>query len=465
MRIKQRTFWAWFMAMFLLVLMGGTATAAGRLTSINITPSNSSILLGTTSQFTATGTYSDGSTKDITKMVRWSSSATAVATISNSEGMSTKGLATSVAIGETTITATQGNISGTTILIVKTLVSLTVTPSNPSIALGISQQFAATGTYSDNSTQDMTASVIWSSSNTGIADISNAPGSNGLATSVTVGTATIIATSGSISGSTTLIITPAVLVSITIPPITSSIMIGETRQFVATGTYSDNSMQDLTTLVDWFSSNIEVATISNVGGSKGLSTAVGFGSTNITAILGSISGNTTLTVAGVVNIPITGQTTSYAVGDDGNMQKGVSWPNPRFSTNADTTVTDNLTGLIWPSDGNAPGPAACSPGVIKTWQGALDYVACLNANSYLGYTDWRLPNRKELNSLSNYDQASFATWLNSQGFSNVVAYLYWSSTTLVSYPNYAWFVSMDNGGVDTYVKTISLYVWPVRAGQ
>lgn len=250
MSIKQRTLGTWFMVMFLLVLTGGTATAASKLASISVTPSNSSILLGTTLQFTATGTYSDGSTRDITKAVRWNSSATAVATIGNNEGMSTKGLATSVAIGATTITATQGKISGATILIVKTLVSIIVTPGNPSIALGNSQQFAATGIYSDNSIQDMTASVTWSSSNTGIAGISDAPGSNGLATSVAVGTATITATSGSISGSTTLTITPAVLVSITIPPIASSIMIGETRQFVATGIHSDNSMQDLTTSVD-----------------------------------------------------------------------------------------------------------------------------------------------------------------------------------------------------------------------
>lgn len=171
-----------------------------------------------------------------------------------------------------------------------------------------------------------------------------------------------------------------------------------------------------------------------------------------------------MTVAGVVNIPITGQTTSYAAGDDGDMQRGVSWPNPRFSTNTDTTITDNFTGFVWTSDGNAPGPVECNPAVTKTWQEALDYVSCLNANSYLGYNDWRLPNKRELRSLIDYSQADTSILLNTQGFSNVQN-IYWSSTTLASYPNMAWFVPMNHGGMDCYGKINSLHVWPVRSGQ
>lgn len=89
----------------------------------------------------------------------------------------------------------------------QTLVSIGVTPTDPSIATGATQQFTATGTYSDNTTQDLTASVTWSSSATAVATISNTAGSNGKATSVAAGTTTIKATSGSISGSTTLRVT------------------------------------------------------------------------------------------------------------------------------------------------------------------------------------------------------------------------------------------------------------------
>ena len=51
-------------------------------------------------------------------------------------------------------------------------------------------------------------------------------------------------------------------------------------------------------------------------------------------------------------VPKTGQTTGYATGDDGALQKGVAWPNPRFTDNGDGTVTDNLTGLIWLKNAN-----------------------------------------------------------------------------------------------------------------
>ncbi|MEK7373614.1 MAG: DUF3443 family protein [Thermodesulfobacteriota bacterium] len=86
----------------------------------------------------------------------------------------------------------------------KTLVSISLTPINPSIAKGTVQQFTATGTFSDNSTQDLTTSVTWTSSVTSVATISNAAGSNGIATSVTAGSTTVTAASGDISNATTL---------------------------------------------------------------------------------------------------------------------------------------------------------------------------------------------------------------------------------------------------------------------
>jgi uncharacterized protein YjdB len=120
-----------------------------------------------------------------------------------------KGLATGVAAGTTTITATSGSVSGSTTLTVTaaTLVSISVTPTNPSIAKGTTRQFTATGTYSDSTTQNLTTAVTWSSSSTTVATISNATGSKGLATGVAAGTTTITATSGSVSGTTSLTVT------------------------------------------------------------------------------------------------------------------------------------------------------------------------------------------------------------------------------------------------------------------
>ena len=171
------------------------------------------------------------------------------------------------------------------------LVSIAVTPANPSIAKGATQQFTATGTYSDNSTQNLTSSVTWNSSSTSVATITSA----GLATGAATGTTTISATSGSISGSTNLTVTPAVLESIAVTPANASINNGATQQFTATGTYSDGSMQNLTSSVTWNSSSTSVATIT----SGGLVTGVGTGSTTISATSGSISGSTNLSVVPV----------------------------------------------------------------------------------------------------------------------------------------------------------------------
>ena len=199
---KIRSLIAAALLMFVIAGCGGDGGDGGggaTLSSIAVTPANQSIAVGATQQFTATGTYSDGSTQDITASVTWSSSDAAKATINAS------GLATAVSAGSTTITATSGSISGNTTLTVTSaiLASIAVTPANPSIASGTTQQFTATGTYSDGSTQDITASVTWSSSDAAKATIN----ASGLATAVAAGSTTIRATSGSISGNTTLTVT------------------------------------------------------------------------------------------------------------------------------------------------------------------------------------------------------------------------------------------------------------------
>jgi len=178
--------------------------------------------------------------------------------------------------------------------------------------------------------------------------------------------------------------------------------------------------------------------------------------------------------AGTVELPQTGQTKCYdsagteitcsGTGQDGNIRAGVPWPVPRFTDNGDGTVTDNLTGLIWTKDGGTPTVGSCTGGT-RTWQGALDYVACLNSAGYLGSTDWRLPNVNELESLINADEPNTDTWLNTQGFSNVQSGIYWSSTTGAGSTGYAWVVDMRVGYVGNYYKAGNYYVWPVRSGQ
>ena len=116
------------------------------------------------------------------------------------------------------------------------LASIAVTPANASVPKGIALEYMATGTYSNNSTQNLTSSVTWTSSNTSAATITSA----GLATGVNTGSTTIQATSGTISGTTNLTVTSG-LVSIAVTPANGSIPKGTTQQCTATGIYSDNS--------------------------------------------------------------------------------------------------------------------------------------------------------------------------------------------------------------------------------
>jgi uncharacterized repeat protein (TIGR03803 family) len=186
-----------------------------------------------------------------------------------------------------------------------TLVSIAVTPSAPSIALGINENFTATGTYSDSSTQVLTSQVTWTSGTTTVATISNAAGSSGVAHPVATGTTQITAALGSvISTAVTLTITPATLVSIAVTPTSPSIAATTTQQFAATGTYSNQSAHPVTSTVTWVSSNTSAATISNAGGSWGLATGLSIGSSSISATLGSItSPSVTLTVTAAPRVP------------------------------------------------------------------------------------------------------------------------------------------------------------------
>jgi hypothetical protein len=178
-------------------------------------------------------------------------------------------------------------------------------------------------------------------------------------------------------------------------------------------------------------------------------------------ILFTVAAMTVSAFAGTVQLPATGQTSSYGANDDGALRKGVAWPMQRFMDNVNGTVTDNLTGLIWLKNAN------CTEG---RWAAALNDVGNL-ANGQCGLTDgstagqWRLPNVKELESLMNSGESSVAAWLKTQGFNNVQSGYYWSSTTYAPSTSDAWYVSLSDGHTYWGNKVASYYVWPVRSGR
>jgi len=268
-----------------------TVTAASLLT-VTIIPASPALAAGTSQAFKATGTFSNNTTQDLTADMNWASSDTAVATVDAS------GVGTGISAGSATITATckivdtcgSGSIAGSAALTVTaaTLTSITLTPRSAGIALGTTQQFTATGTYTDHSTQSLTTQVTWMSANAPVASLSAA----GLAASLATGTSAITASFGSITSAPAILtVTPATLVSIQVTPANPSIGLGTTQQFTATGTYTDNSIQDITRLATWVSGTPGIATVSNAPPSNGLAGTVAPGMTNITATFGGVTSN------------------------------------------------------------------------------------------------------------------------------------------------------------------------------
>lgn len=160
-------------------------------------------------------------------------------------------------------------------------------------------------------------------------------------------------------------------------------------------------------------------------------------------------------------VPRTGQTTSYATGDDGDLKRGVPWPVPRFTDNFDGTVTDNLTGLIWLKDAACLGTRPWGDAV--TASNTLNHNECdLSDGSAEG--DLRLPNVRELQSLVDYGQYNPGL-PSGHPFEGVQSHFYWSGTTHAHVTFVAWYVDLGNGHVLNDGKIAAHYVWPVRGGQ
>lgn len=141
---------------------------------------------------------------------------------------------------------------------------------------------------------------------------------------------------------------------------------------------------------------------------------------------------------------------------DGRFRHGLAWPNPRFQSELET-VLDRLTGLVWPRDANLGG-------FPMTWTEALAFIAGMNREQALGFTDWRLPNRREMRSLASY-QAKRPALPQGHPFVNVVPGWHWTSTSAAINPAYAWYVHMEGARMFYGRKDQYYLVWPVRAGD
>ncbi len=143
-----------------------------------------------------------------------------------------------------------------------------------------------------------------------------------------------------------------------------------------------------------------------------------------------------------------------------------SAPTERFAVNADGTVSDTLTGLTWQqcAQGQTWGAEGCSgTAAAFTWQQALQQVQTANNDAALGFSDWRLPNVKELTSL--VEIACYDPMINLEVFPATPSSGFWSSSPYEGFSVAAWYVNFDESGADLDLKEINHAVKMVRGGR
>jgi hypothetical protein len=363
----------------------GLTVANATVTSImiEVPPGATSVQIanGTSYQFTALGFYNDGSRRNVTSLVAWSSSATNVATIA-----ATTGRAQSVATGMTTITAALGSANGTVTLNVSPAViaSIVVGPSNPIIAPETTQQLTAIGTFNDGTAQNITHDVVWTSSKTNIATISNSAGSVGVATGVASGTTKISAAFGGVGGSAPLRISPVTVTSITLTPSSAGLASGSTLAMQAVAKFSDGTTQQVGTVAQWTSSDTTIASVD-----MGVVTGKTNGPVTITCQFGSASKTASLTVEGVTAIAISPGNPSLAAstsinltatgtltdGTTQNLTNSVQWT-------SSTTSVANMSSALGAA-GLAIGHAPGSTTVTAAFSGLVTVTPLIVTNATL----------------------------------------------------------------------------------
>jgi uncharacterized protein YjdB len=266
-------------------------TVTEGLQSITIIPSTPAIAAGRYRQLTAMATFADGSMRDLTSQVIWSSDDPGVAAVSPYGG-----LARGIVAGTATVRATFGAVGAAVPFTVDPPDLVEYTIAGGSIVfLYDDAQFHAVGLYSDGSTRDLTEASSWTSDNPQALPVSDLAGTKGLAMAIAPGRANLVAWYGA-QGAGAFVDVQARLLSITLSPASASVRVGAKLQFTATGTYNDGAMADLTSLMTWSSSDPNIATISAAGYPWGEATGISPGQVTISLSESGVTGSAQLTV-------------------------------------------------------------------------------------------------------------------------------------------------------------------------
>jgi uncharacterized protein YjdB len=268
---------------------------------IEVNPSSVDIVVGQTTQLTAEPRDSAGEVLS-GRVMAWSTSSAQVATVTSA------GLVTAVSVGTATITAaSDGRVARVTVNVSPRPVgAVVVSPGQVSINVGRTTQLTASPT--DGQGNPLTGRpVSFTSSNTGVATVS----SGGLVTGIAPGSATIAATSEGKSGTASVTVTPEPVVSVSVVPATSSIIVGSTVQLSAVA-FGANGQPLPGRVVSWSSGAPGLASVSG----SGLVIGIASGTAVILAHVDGVVGSATVSVAQmpVASVSVSPSTASLTVG-------------------------------------------------------------------------------------------------------------------------------------------------------
>jgi uncharacterized protein YjdB len=298
--------------------------------TIDLTPADSTMQAGKAIQYTAT-LHDNTGAHNVTATAVWSTGNGAVAIVSNTAG--SQGIVTGIGAGQTKITAkiTMGTttISGTTDVIVTgaKLVSLTTKPTTKNLEVGIDTQYRATALYDNDLTKEVTTLVTWSSSNPAVATVVATGATGGLVHPVAPGQTTITATlpGSSIVNTDGLSTVKAAITTLSIDP--GDVVLAKRLQLPLRcyGNRADKSRTNISTDVQWTSSNPAVASVVATGNDAGLLTALTNGTTTISAVdpkrnlnTTASNGNASVTIFGkLVEIHVQPDPLTLTAGKDG----------------------------------------------------------------------------------------------------------------------------------------------------
>lgn len=277
--------------LFAAACLGGREQPAGppTLLAITLSPASAQLPVGSGKVFTASGNYDDGVARDLTALVHWAVSDATLASVTASGGVTAR------AKGSATVTAALLGVQGSAALTLlpARLSSIAVSPGAAVVPLGLTQQFTAAGTFGDGSVAAVP--VAWNSSNPAVANVD----ATGVVRPLSVGTTTITARAGLISGSASLGVVAKKALTLLLTPATVEIPAGLTRAFTASATYTDGTSGNATADAQWDTSDRTVATAAT-----GIVAGLAAGHVAVTAALQGLSASADATVLAPVPVSI-----------------------------------------------------------------------------------------------------------------------------------------------------------------